>query len=85
MQTTNSGAHSWVITGFNALGTGQYIRIVGQIDFPTTDGSMGAGEIVTYNDTHATNIRANGHIIDYQYDGDFDFSINNARSMNGDG
>ena len=84
VQTTNSGAKSWVITGFEALGNSQYIRIVGRIDYPNSNGYLGAGEIITYNMTDATNIRANGFIIDYQYDSDFDISLNNVNAQNGD-
>jgi len=44
VQTTSSGAKSWVITGFEALPGGSYIRIVGLMDYPASSGGyLGAG------------------------------------------
>ena len=33
----------WVITGFNALGGGSYVVIIGQIDLPSSNGYIGGG------------------------------------------
>jgi hypothetical protein len=73
-----------VITGFNALGGGSAIVIVGFIDLPNYAGYIGTGEIITFNNTHATNIRSSGFIIDY-WTGTFGPYTNNAPSQNMDG
>ena len=44
---------------------------MGYIDLPSTYHYIGGGEVITYNNTHPTDIRANGFIIDYHYDSDF--------------
>lgn len=75
---------SWVITGFNALSVGNVIKVVGFIDLPGSNGYLGAGEIIAYNNTHPTNIRSNGFIIDYHYDSNFYINVNNNPSQNVD-
>lgn len=60
------------------------MKIVGLIDLPGSNGNIGTGEIITYNNTHPTNIRSNGFIIDYYYDTSFFISVNNAASQNVD-
>jgi hypothetical protein len=76
----------WYITGFNALSAGSTVRIAGKIDLPTSQwGWIGAGEVITFNNTHPTNIRTNGFIIDYYYSGSFGLNINNAQSQNVEG
>lgn len=76
----------WVITGFNALSASSAIKIVGWIDLPTNqNGAIGAGEIITFNNTDPTNIRSTGFIVDYYYSSTFGISINNAQSLNVDG
>lgn len=74
----------WVITGFNALSGGSAVVIVGQIDLPSSSSWIGAGEIISFNNTHASNIRANGFIIDYFYSSTFGINVNNAQSQNVD-
>lgn len=62
IQPTNS----WVITEFQNLPGGSQVKISGEVDYTGTAGSfIGVREIVTYNNTHETNIRDNGFIIDY--------------------
>lgn len=76
----------WVITGFNALNGGSTVKIVGKIDLPTSQsGWIGAGEILTVNNTDPSNIRSTGFIIDYFYSSTFGLNINNAPSHNADG
>ena len=76
----------WYITGFNALSAGSTVRIAGKIDLPTSQsGWIGAGEVITFNNTHPTNIRTSGFIIDYYYSGSFGLNINNAPSQNVEG
>lgn len=75
---------SWVITGFNALVVGDVVKIVGEIDLPGSSGNLGAGYIMTYNNTHPTDIFTNGFIIDYYYDTTFFLSINNDAAQNVD-
>lgn len=82
----------WVITSFQALNGGSQVIIMGEIDFPTSYGSLngnydlGSGEIITYNNTDPINIRANGFIIDYVNDVNFGFQTQfpNANSWNVD-
>ena len=74
----------WVITGFNALPASSYVVIVGLIDLPNSNGYLGAGEIVTFNGTHASNIRSNGFIIDYYTHSNWVVNINNHLSYNVD-
>ena len=45
---------------------------------------LGTGKIITYNNTHPTDINTNGFIIDYYYDTNFFIYINNDGSMNVD-
>ena len=48
---------------------------MGHIDLPTgASTDLGDGEIITYNNTHPTNIRGNGFIIDYHWDDNFELS-----------
>lgn len=51
---------------------------------PASNGYLGSGEIITYNNTHSTDIRTNGYIIDYVNDGNFDVQIVNSNSWNVD-
>ena len=73
---------SWVLTGFNAIAVGTLVKVVGMIDLPSTSGSIGAGYILTYNNTHPTDIFNNGFIVDYHYTSTFYISLTNAPSMN---
>lgn len=58
--------YSWVITSFDQLAAGSKVQIVGSIDLPTIQtASLGMGFIVTYSNTHSSNVFANGRIIDY--------------------
>lgn len=75
----------WAITGFNALNGGSTVKIVGYIDLPSSYHYLGAGEIITFNNTDATNIRSNGFIIDYFYDANFNIYVQDAPSQNVDG
>jgi hypothetical protein len=63
---------------------GDVVKVVGFIDLPGSSGYLGSGEIITYNNTHPTNIRANGFIIDYFIDNNFFISLNNSGAMNVD-
>jgi hypothetical protein len=84
VQTTATGSHSWVITGFNALPINSYVLIVGYIDMPAGYGYLGYGEIITYNNTDPTNIRANGFIIDFWSNGNFGINVLQAAGFNVD-
>lgn len=76
---------SWVITGFNQLPAGSKVILAGYIDFPSSSSVyLGAGQIITYNDTHPTDIRGNGFIIDYQYDSYFGIQLSDEKSHNVD-
>lgn len=56
---------------------GSQVRIVGSIDLPTVQtASLGTGFIVTYSDTHGTNVFANGRIVDY-LSTNFPLEVNN--------
>lgn len=68
---------SWVITGFNAMTAGTWVKVVGFIDMPSTNGYLGGGYIKTYNNTHSTDIFTNGFVIDYDYDSNFYISVQN--------
>jgi hypothetical protein len=58
--------YSWLITGYDTLPSNSQVSIVGSIDLPTVQtASLGMGYIVTYINTDATNVTANGRIIDY--------------------
>ena len=58
--------YSWLITGYDTLPANSKVSIVGSIDLPTVQtASLGMGYIVTYINTDATNVTANGRIIDY--------------------
>lgn len=57
---------------------------MGYIDLRTTDGYLGGGEIVTFNETHPTNIRSNGFIIDYHYDSNFELYVQDRPAWNTD-
>lgn len=59
------------------MSAGNVIKIVGFIDMPGSNGNIGTGEIITYNNTHPTNIHDNGFIIDYYYDTTFFISVAN--------
>jgi hypothetical protein len=72
---------SWVITGFNLLPAGSNVFIVGYIDMPNSYGNIGTGEVISYNNTHPTNIRANGFIIDY-VSANFGLYVRDTLSMN---
>ena len=76
---------NWVITGFDTLAAGSKVILEGDIDMPTSSNVyLGAGEVITYNDTHATNIRANGFIIDYNYHSTFGIQTYDEESHNVD-
>lgn len=75
---------SWVLTEFAQLAASGLVYIVGYIDLPASSGYLGTGEIITYNNTHPTNIRANGFIIDYYTNGNFEISVANLNSNNVD-
>ena len=72
---------SWVITGFNLLPASSTVIIVGYIDFPNIAGTVGTGEVLSYNNTHASNIRANGFIIDY-VSVNFGLNLRNIEPLN---
>lgn len=75
---------NWVITSFQALPANSRIIINGLIDLPSSYHYLGVGYIYTYNNSDASNIRANGFIIDYLYDSNFDFYVANSNSWNAD-
>jgi hypothetical protein len=78
------GTRSWVITGFSQLAAGSTVIIVGLIDLPSSYGYIGYGEIISYNNTHPTDIRTNGFIIDFYSNGNFGIYVNNAQGHNTD-
>lgn len=74
----------WVITGFAALTGGSVVKIVGFVDLPLTQsGSIGTGEILTVNNTHPTDIKSNGFVIDY-VSTTFGISVSTLASLNVD-
>ena len=76
---------NWVITSFATLAASSRVKIMGYIDMRTTNGYLGTGEVITYNNTHPTDIRGNGFIIDYHSDGNFEISAADYASWNADG
>ena len=59
-------SYSWVITSFDELPAGSQIKIWGKMDLPTQmTASLGMGYVVTYSNTHSSNVFSNGRIIDY--------------------
>jgi hypothetical protein len=76
--------YSWVITGFNAMTVNDWVIVVGFIDLPSSNGYIGGGEIITYNNTHPSDIHYNGFIIDYYYHSNFMINVSNANSLNVD-
>ena len=77
--------NSWVVTEFNALPASSDVILRGYIDFPTASNAyIGPGEVITYNNTHPTNIRANGFIIDYRSDPNFEIATGDEKSHNFD-
>jgi len=57
---------SWLITSYDDLPAGSTVMISGVIDFPTVlTSTLGTGYVVTYSNEDATNVFANGRIIDY--------------------
>lgn len=75
---------NWVITSFTTLPASSRVKIMGYIDLRTTNGYLGGGEVITYNNTHPTDIRGNGFIIDYRYDSNFELNVANYASWNSD-
>jgi hypothetical protein len=55
----------WVITSFQAAVPNTLIIIRGFIDLPSTAGSIGLGQIISYSQSDQTNIHGNGSIIDF--------------------
>lgn len=71
-------SNTWVLTSFQALSTNSRVIIMGYIDIGgSVNTYLSVREIISYNNTHDTNIRTNGFIIDYLYDG----STNSPASM----
>ena len=55
-----------MITSFDELPAGSQVKVIGVIDFPTAStASLGMGWVVTYSDTHSSNVFTHGRIIDY--------------------
>ena len=77
VQNTNH----WVITSFVPVGAGTSILIRGFIDLPAQSGTIGLGEIISYSDSHPSNIYANGSRIDY-IKKDFGLVVQNTSAMN---
>ena len=58
--------YSWVITSFDTLPAGSVVKVVGVVDLPLEQTvSLGTGYIVTYGNTHASDIFGTGRYIDY--------------------
>ncbi len=55
---------NWVITSFQGVAANSKIAIVGQVDMPVSAGYIGTRYIYTYNNSHSTDIRANGFVVD---------------------
>ena len=69
--------YSWVITSFDTLAAGSLVKIVGVVDLPLEQTvSLGTGYVITYGDTHATDIFGNGRYIDY-LSTNFQLEVNN--------
>lgn len=78
-------SNSWVVTEFDTLPASSDVILRGYIDLPTGANTyIGAGEVITYNNTHSTDIRANGFIIDYRSDSNFEIATSNEKSHNFD-
>ena len=75
---------SWVITSFATLAASSRVHLMGYIDLRTTHGYLGTGEVITYNNTHPTDIRTNGFIIDYHSDSNFELYVQNYAAWNTD-
>lgn len=73
-----------MITGFNQLAAGSTVIIVGLIDLPGSYHYLGYGEIISYNNTHPTDIRTNGFIIDFYSNSNFGIYVNNYQAHNTD-
>ena len=59
-------SYSWVITSFATLAAGSNVMVVGLVDLPLAQtASLGMGYIVTYGDTHSSNLFGNSRYIDY--------------------
>ena len=59
-------SYSWLITSYEELPANSNVMISGVMDFPTAlTSTLGTGYIVTYSNEHASNVFANGRIIDY--------------------
>ena len=70
-------SYSWLITSFDELPAGSTVKIQGVIDFPTEQtASLGMGYVVTYSDTHSSNVHSHGRIIDYATT-NFPLEVNN--------
>lgn len=74
---------TWVITEFAALPAGSRVIIMGQVDIAGSSGShLSISQIFSYNNTHSSNIFANGFIIDYYANGVNSVYLYNYDSMN---
>jgi hypothetical protein len=74
--------NKWVITGFADVLPGSTIVIKGLINLPSTTGSIGAGEIITYSDNNLTDIHTNGSKIDSSQLIDFNLVVVDTFAMN---
>jgi len=75
--------NTWVITSFQQLPTSGRVILMGYVDIAGSSSNyLGASEVISYNSTHATNIRSNGFIIDYRYDSNSDIYLTSYSSMN---
>jgi hypothetical protein len=61
--TVQNGNH-WVITNFQQILNSSLITIRGEINLPNLAGSLGTGKIISYMDSHSTDVFNNGSPID---------------------
>jgi hypothetical protein len=75
---------NWVITSFQAVAENSLIVILGEVDMPISSGYIGTRYIYTYNNSHSTDIRANGFVVDSLNVNPSDISTQNSNSWNVD-